>query len=299
VQNVLLLERTDTSVDTGLQIGTAGMEPDASARPVEGAAASDEGWFPPTAYDWEVREGAAGVEELLITVYPFYYNAATSEVEFYQSYDFEILSTYSTVSLTNVSVSAGEVAQGEAVSAEIEMNNAGEPIDVVVDASVQRYGTDELVDGLLLTTLHDLTGAASFAPVWESAGAEPGYYAIEVVLRDTEGDRLDRRCETFRLGVVSGTVTALEARPARFDVGETVTASMTFSNTGTVSITGTAFFEIWREGGSTAGGFQHEITSLPPGEHVVFEDGWDSAGELGGDYTVLGYVTYDSQSTPV
>jgi hypothetical protein len=74
---------------------------------------------------------------------------------------------------------------------------------------------------------------------------------------------------------------------------------MTFSNTGTVSITGTAFIEIWREGGAAAGGFQHKISNLPPGEHVVFEDEWDSAGEPGGDYTLLGYVTYDSQSTLV
>lgn len=296
IQDVLLVERSGLSVTTGLELGVAGLEPDAGRWPREVGAVEDDGWFPAETYDWSVRAGSSGADELLITVYPFIYNAATTEAAFYRSYDFEIVSTTSTVTLTEVSVGAAEYGEGETIEAHIEIINAGTAQDVVVDGSVRRYGTGELVDGLLLTTLHDLEGPASFAPAWESGEAAPGYYSVDVALRDTRGHLLDQRSETFRLGMVSGAA-ELAAWPERFDVGQTVTVSLTFSNTGSLPITGTASVEIWRDGKGMVEGFEWHEGGLPPGEQAAFVGGWDTTGEVGGDYTVVGYVSYDSQAT--
>ena len=114
---------------------------------------------------------------------------------------------------------------------------------------------------------------------------------------DATGNVLDRAIKQFRLGIYTGEITAFTATPGLFHIGDTVGISMTFHNTGTVPVTGTAVIQVQDASGDVVEAFRHDVESLAPDGTVSFDDNWDSSGAQKGDYTVIGYVLYDSKST--
>ena len=297
VQDVVLVERGAMQVDSGLNLpplvdGYAGP---ASTAAVPGDDAPE--WFPERAYEWRTTQNPDGGTTLHIIMYPFVYNRLTTDVQFYSHYRFDIISADSTAAITGLATDQDVYRQGDAVTVNLDLYNAVAPRDVVVSAVIKRFATDEVVGGLLLQTLHSLTGTASFSPRWDSTGFAADDYVVEVELRDAGGLLLDRKAEHFRLGIVAAEAGELFATPAHFQVGDEVDLSLTISNTGTVPLTGTAV--IWVQG-TTAGRvrqFRHPFGSLPPGQKSIFRDTWSTAGMAPGSYTVVGYAEYDSQAT--
>lgn len=115
-------------------------------------------WYPERDFEWYAAANGDGNTTLTLLLYPFHYNPATTDARFYQVWDFDIHAVTSPVTVT------------------LEIANAAEPQDVVVEASILRYGSAEIVSGLLLRTLHGLEGSASFSPVWQSDPQPAGYY---------------------------------------------------------------------------------------------------------------------------
>jgi uncharacterized repeat protein (TIGR01451 family) len=124
-----------------------------------------------------------------------------------------------------------------------------------------------------------------------------GLYDVEVTLRNTDGDLLDRESQMFQLGPSVGEIVAFTATPGEFDIGDTIDITMIFSNNGTSEITGTAFIRVLDEGGRTVQEFTDEVNGLVPGHSVTIDRGWDTTGERPGTYDVVGYVTYDGLAT--
>jgi len=261
-----------------------------------GSASEGEGWWPEDVFTWTVSENADGTT-LDIVMYPFYYNPPTTDVKFYKNYSFDIDYIVSPVAITDLSTDKDEYQQGETVLVDIQLNNSAVPQDVVVSAVVEESASGEIVDGLLLSTLEAFTGPASFSPQWESSGFEPGYYSVEVTLEDTAGNVLDRQTEMFRLGIYSGEVTAFTAAPEYFEMGDDIEIDMTFSNTGTVNISGSAVIRILNPSGDLVDEFVHDVTDLMPSESISFDDMWHATEAEKGSYSVVGYVSYDSQAT--
>jgi hypothetical protein len=305
VQHVALTTRSGLQQTTGLVIPLAsqavGSEAVDAGPASPAAPSSDSAWQPDLAqtYDWHVREHPDGSSTLVITVYPFYYNPATTNVDFYSDYGFAIEVISSTVEIASLTTDESGYPQGSEVLIGLQLNNSGDAQDVVVDVVVKAEGSGEVVDGLLLHALHSLTGTASFSTLWDSTGFEPGYYAIEATIKDGGGQVLDRQTRWFRLGVYSGEVTAFSATPTFFDVGDTISTSLAFSNTGTVSITGIVRIEIQDDDGQVVEMFTHDVTDLPPSDAVTFDKAWDTSGISEGRYRVTGYVLYDSRSTNI
>lgn len=297
VQDVDLSMRSGSTTTTGLILPTISGAPNGdSGQPLEATGATSAGWYPEDIYDWRVTENPDGSSTLFVTIYPFYYNAATTSAMFYQNYSFDIQVISSTVAIESLTTDKSAYPQGDEVLVDLWLNNSGDAQDVIVDAEVQTLG-GEVVEGLLLRSLQGLTGTASFSPRWDSTGFAVGDYRVEVEVRDGAGNVLDRKVEPFRLGVCSGQVTALTATPTLFQVGDTISTSLTFSNTGTVPITGTAVIKIQDEGGEAVETFKHEVTNLAPDDAVSFDDGWDTSGADRGSYNIIGYVLYASKST--
>lgn len=294
VQDLILSERFGLVTDTGLNIPVTS---DNNTGPIP-YSGTLEGWFPEEDYRWEILENPDGTSTLVIVMYPFHYNPLTTDVRFYRNYSFEISYTISPVTLTTLTTDRNEYQQGDTVMADIGLNNSGEPQDIVFSASVKRYGSGEIASGLLLRTLEEFTGLASFSPQWNSSGVEPGYYSVEVTLTDTAGDILDRRTEMFRLGISSGEIASFTATPECFDIGDEIGIEMVFRNTGTVNITGTAVIRVLNSTGDTTEEFRHNVTNLTPSGSVSFSDVWDTSEAVAGSsYTIIGYVLYDSRST--
>jgi hypothetical protein len=294
IQDVVLTDRSGLVTDTGLNLPLTDLGPKCSVSGSRLSSSEGEDWYPDQEYGWRVVENLDGSSTLVIAMYPFYYNPLTTDVRFYKNYSFDIDYTVSPVTITELTTDKDEYQQDDTVMADIGINNSAEPQDVIVSAVVNAYGSGEIVDGLLLSTLKNFAGPASFSPQWDSGGFEPGYYSVEVTLQDTAGNVLDRRTQMFRLGISSGEVTSFTATPEYFQMGDDIEINMTFSNTGRVSITGSAVIRAFSPTGDVVEEFAHEITDLMPAESISFNDIW-AASE--GFYNIVGYVSYDSKAT--
>ena len=309
VQQVHLLSRGGLTETSGLNLSLCSMvedctlEPSPPAAPVvqlslPSAPAVEVEWLPDREFDWTTEERLDGGSDLAITVYPFHYNPLTRDVMFYQDYSFEIIYAPASVAVTKLALGSQTYAPGDEVTVDIELENTGsEPLDVVVSADVQLHGSGAPVGGLLLTTLTELTGTASFSPQWDSSGTAPGLYDVEVTLRDLAGNLLDRESQMFDLGAGSGEVVTLTVTPATFDIGDTIDITMIFSNTGTVEITGTARIRVLDEAGLTVEEFTQPVEGLAPQEALTIEEAWHTAGRAEGAYGVVGYVAFDGMVT--
>jgi hypothetical protein len=258
---------------------------------------TEDGWLPEDVYTWDLIHNPDGTSTLMIVVYPFYYNPQATDVQFFQNYTFEVATTVSAVRITGLATDRHEYQPGEWVELDVALENAGEAQDVVVSALIQRYGSEETVDGLLLEALDGLLGQASTSALWDSGGFDPGYYAVQVTVKDTADNVLDRATVMFRLGIPSGEITYFTATPAQFDVGDVIDVSMGFHNSGSVTLTGTAVIRILDEAGEEIYAFRQDVVDLPPDQSISMDAAWDTSGAEEGTYRLVGYVTYDSGAT--
>ncbi len=296
VQDVVLVTRASMSTTSGLNLPLTEVEhtEDAYGGVPEPPAP---GWYPEQDYSWDTFDNGDGTSTLAIRIYPFYYNASTTDAIFYTDYGFAIESISSTVQIADVSTDRDRYPQGTSVQVDVEIENGGAAQDVLVEAVVKEYGAAQMVDGLLLQELDDLQGTASFSPRWDSAGHAANDYYVQVTLWNGQGQMLDRETAPFALGIRSGRIVGFGAAPNAFEVGEQVTTTLAFSNTGTVPLSATAHIEVRDEGAELVHAFAHEIADLPPHEAAAFHDVWDTAAEAGGTYTVSGYAEYEAETT--
>lgn len=214
VQEVTLAERAGLVTATGLKLPTVVMEPLSSSGsdlPPDG----NEGWYPEEDYRWRVWENPNGSTTLVIVMYPFYYNAETTDVRFYKNYRFDIEYIVSSVAITSLTTARDIYEPGDKVSIDIRLSNSGEAQDVIVSLVLKQYGSNETVDSLPLRSLKSLVGDASFTAEWDSGGAAPGNYYAEVILTDTAGNMLDKKVATITL-----VTEIVEGKPLSWDINE-------------------------------------------------------------------------------
>lgn len=197
VQDVTLEERSGLTTTTGLRLPVVILS-DKPASQVEMIG----GWYPEEDFDWRLWDNGDGGATLVIAVYPFYYNPDTAEVRFYRSYRFSIERTLSTVSITALTLEKYVYEPDETITIDVALNNAGETQDIVAGFAMKRYGSDEIVDGLPLRLLRNLSGDATLVAEWDSSNAEEGYYYVEATLTDTTGNLLDRSRAPFAIETV-------------------------------------------------------------------------------------------------
>jgi hypothetical protein len=202
------------------------------------------------------------------------------------------------MALTGLTTDRPEYQPGEPVGIEVTLHNVGEPQDAILSTLIRRSGSQEIVAGLPLESLDGLQGPASVSFHWDSSGFEPGYYDVEVTLRDPGGAVLATESERFRLGTVSGQILELAVAPTHFQIGDSIDLSLAFHNTGTVALSGTALIQVLDAAGGLAAEFTHDIANLAAGHTEALHDTWDTAGFSDGTYRIIAYVAYDSTATP-
>ncbi len=213
VQDVVLTQRSNLTTTTGLDVPVAntGITSNTSSHSIS----SSEGWYPEQKYSWKVVENSNDTITLVVKMYPFYYNSRTTDVKFYQGYEFDINYTHSNVSLQDIATDKQVYSQGDGVNISLTLNNEGVTGNVTVESAIKQYSRGEIIDGLELASLRDLRGKALFTTQWNNTSLEPGYYYVESVIKDSEGNVLDREAEDFEL--TNATVTAEE--PSVISVG--------------------------------------------------------------------------------
>ncbi|MFC1848383.1 Ig-like domain-containing protein, partial [Chloroflexota bacterium] len=291
VQSVELTNRSGLHTDSGLNIPIL-----ADSAP---ASASEEGWFPNlnTDFGWHTIDNPDGTTTLIIAVYPFHYNSRTTDVKYYKNYSFSIEYAISTLEIASLATNEDVYEQGDSVTANVYLDNSGEAQDVVVSASISSYGSEQIADGLPLLKLKGVGGPASVSLLWKSDGFDAGYYTIQVDLRDRLGQLLDSKTDMFRLGMVSGEITYLGVMPHSFDASDDISVSLGFSNTGTVSISGTAIINVQSEAGETVKQLTRDFADLAPSDSISIDETWDTSEAEPGSYAIVASVSYESMAT--
>jgi hypothetical protein len=213
VQDVTLVERTGLLTDTGLILPMVPLTITACACSPEPYSGPVVDWYPQEAYDWEVLDNGDGTTTLRVTVHPFYYNPLTTGARFYQHYVFDVTTLPAEMTITGLATGKGAYGPGELVSVEVELENAGAAQDVVVSTVIKTAGGGVPVAGLPLVALGSLQGQASLGLHWDSGGAEPGSYLVEVALQAADsGHILDVETHNFGLGIAHRTYLPLIVR---------------------------------------------------------------------------------------
>jgi hypothetical protein len=259
------------------------------------------GWYPPQdrRLEWSVEEAPDGGSTLYVTLYPFTYNADSGDALYYRYHTLAVETLESTARIDSVDATPSSGGEpGRPVTLDVVVSRTGRPADVIIQGSVRTRGTNHLLGGLPLITLHNLTGSAMADLTWDTRPYGAGDYQVVLELLDTQGRLLDTAVEEVQLGTHGARLTGLTASETTFSPGDAITLTMGVQNTGTVPISGTAVFLVQHNPGLTLTQMiTAPVEALAPGRMQRIDVIWDSTDAKPADYRVLGYVKFLSQTT--
>ena len=262
VQNVGMTERKDLSTDSGLNL------PIVKAQMASQAAAAglnqppSDLWWPDREFDWIVIEEPNGLTTLKITVYPFYYKPATTAVEFYQTYGFDIDYINSENSIAQFKTDKVAYAMNETVNADLYiMLQEQQGIDLIVEAAVKTCD-EEIVAGMEIQKMTSVTSLASCSFQFDSAGFDAGDYIFEAEVKYPNGSIVAKENCQFNIGQSQGLITYLSVEPACFSVGNNIDITAVFENTGESPITGSLAIEVKDLNGTVVEEFHQDFNDL-------------------------------------
>jgi hypothetical protein len=300
IQGVRLEGRSEPQRLTDLNIPPAQIAiPGLDASIALADSAPNPEWWPEKVFKWHVVENPS-TTTLALTIYPFYYNALTHEGLFYQDYTFEIESTESAVEVTRIATEADILSLGDTANIEVELeNHATQGVNVMVRALMEASASGEVVDGLLLTTLADLQGKASFALQWPSAGIPAGDYAVHVELLDAQGNLVDQAYRTLQVGIRQAELSGLAIDPAIVLPGEPVQVSFSLHNSGELPISGTLALHWRNASGEDVEVYTETVAALQPDAYLPVSHTLQTDGLPWGNYSLVTYFMYNGQASNV
>ena len=303
VQDVQLIDRSGLVVTGSLSLPVVVPAIDCACAADDLAAPAQpvvEGWYPAQdrVLDWSVEKGPNGASTLHILLYPFYYHPDTGDALYYRKHQLAVETLDTAVRIESLETPPRGKEPGDPVGLQLQVNNGGRPQDVIVQSSVRTRGTNRVLGGLPLMTLHELAGTATVDLTWDTRRYAAGDYQVVVELLDTEGHLLDTAVAKVRLGTYGAQLTRFSASQETFAPGDLITLKMSVQNTGTVPIDGTGVFLVQQsEGLSVTEVFTVPFQGLAPGVAKNMSVDWDTRGVEGQSYRVLGYVKFFSQAT--
>ena len=313
VQNVSLSNLANVSAAWGLQLPVSEYQivSEASnplARPVtaskEISAVPGHDWAPgfEQPFDWTVIHHVEGGSTLKLVLYPFNYDPAALYSEYSRHFEFNIETVATSVAITKASTDQAQYRLGEDILLSLELSNTDTlAVDAVVSAVLRAGGSGETLDGFTLSGLNGLLGKAQLQLSWSWAdglAVPPGDYSIEITVENLAGQRLASRNVGLRLGEMAGELSQLAVTPQNFQAGDLIGIQLDFANTGELPIDGEAVIQVQTLAGEILSELVAPISGLAAGSVAAVPYSWDSSGVAEGDYQVVGFVRYDSQTTP-
>ncbi len=296
VQDVQLVSRSSAVVTGNLSLPVVTAEID-TALPAQRTVT---GWYPEMdqVFDWSVEEQANGNTTLNIVLYPFYYHAASGDALYYKKFKLSVSTLKTSVAIDSFKANPAQYEPGDPVNFGLVINNAGYTQDIVAQPSVRTRGTNQVLGGLPLETLHEMTGTAMVDLTWDTQAYAAGDYQLVVELLDGRGLVIDTAVAEVKLGTLGAQLTGLTASQEHLAPGDVIELSMGVINTGTMPITGTAVFMIQNSDSLSVTQFiTAPVNNLLPGATIEKKVNWDTTGVTGRSYRVVGYVKFYSQAT--
>jgi hypothetical protein len=297
VQDVILTAKADPIFGENIHLPIATADPSCCATSLAGFETGGSLPFADLDYTWRVVDQTEGNGLLILSVYPFIYNPLTANVTFYQTYSFDLVYTDSLIAIDHLEIEPGIAQLETPIRVELAIKNGGTPQDLVFKAVVKQVATGDIVDGLLLQSLKQLVGAASFSAVWDSEGFLAGDYEIEAFLVDMNGRVVAHKTASFKLGLTAGEITAFTAGPQGFDPGDPIGIALNFRNQGDIPASGKVLIRVSDREGILLKAYDESFAELKPGTEFTFQDTWSTPIPGMGEIYVTGTVLFNSAST--
>jgi hypothetical protein len=195
IQNIELIERSDLTRTTGLNLPITRFSPFGN---ITMEMKGD--WYPnlERIFSWELIRNKNN-QTLIIDIYPFYYNPDTTNVEFYQNYEFDIEFIQSDISINSLLRSEEVNKPGDEIIIDMQLNNTGEKQDVTISGVIRKFGLGEIEQCLPLRTLKDFSGICTNTIIIDTKEFETDAYSIELNIYDTYGNIVAKKTESFYL----------------------------------------------------------------------------------------------------
>ncbi|MHC4738242.1 MAG: C25 family cysteine peptidase, partial [Planctomycetota bacterium] len=296
VQNVTMTSRSGLSTASGLDLPLVEATIGGAVTAASGDQSPDDQWWPDRDFDWTVIEEPNGLTTLRVTAYPFYYKAATTAVEFYQAYDFDIDYISSDKSIIQFKTDKVTYAVDEMVIADLYvMLQEQQGVDLMAEATVKTDG-GQVVEGMQIQKMGSVTGLSSCSFQFDSTGFDPDEYIFEAEVKLADGSLVAKKNCQFNIGQSQGLITDLFVQPPCFTVSDNVDITAVFENTGESPITGSLAIEVKDSNSTVVEEFHQDFNDLAVNGANSLNVVWQNAQLGRGDCRIVATVYYGGKT---
>ncbi len=291
VQDVSLTLRDGQSTTSGLRIAAFQIADfDDPVTADRAPRASLAGWWPTNDFDWAYDWAPGDTNVLILTLYPFFYDAGTTAAIFFTNYQFHVDYAASAVEINRILLDQRSYRSNATVQANYWIYNTNsQGMDVVLECDI-RSNNNVAAYTFPLQTLGGVQGLASGTLSWDAAGYASGNYYLEMIARDDAGHVLDRAREDFEIEALAGQVDELAMDPRAYRRGENVALQATLLNSGFDTCSGTFVFQVQDASGQVVAEFRHDFSGLAVGNTLGFTSVWSNASLVPRNCQVLAFV---------
>lgn len=298
IQNVILVDRSQIKEGKGLNIPNFKFELDQEGKVPKVPEGEQKDWFPEKDFEWEIDEKPDGSKMLLVTIYPFYYNAKTTEYKYVQHYLFkvEFISTLLQVKQFNPDKEVFDLGESATFTAGLYYQD-NQPTNVIANVVITDLEKKE-VDLLPMIDLSELEGENANLPiVWENEKNISGTFCARLEIRDYEGRLVDFKQTTFRVGRPKLTLTELTTSSKKVNPGDVLSLSLKVQNSSKIPVDGRVLIKI-SEPGNEIKRFEKAFKALKYSDSISIQESWKTLElKKGMIYTITGIAYYESEAT--
>ncbi len=292
VQSVKLRSRGRSRTQTGLRLPAVVVDDSLRSQ-----VAVKSGAYPARDFDWRLWQSPEGGNDLVLSVYPFRYDPASSTATFCPDYQFEVKYVRSDVGITGLETDSFAYHPRSRITVTARLRNAGRPKEVFVSMNVAPKGVPGQNATIPARRLLLPAGDTLIGIGWQADG-NAGDQCVGVFVRHRGGNLLDHRQVDFRLGVPAGDISSFTATPEQFRIGDSVLLGLGFRNAGSCALDGECELRIVRDGDNIRQ-TRRPFTALGPGQALAASDTWSTVqAEKGAVYYAIGHVSYTGGATP-
>ena len=297
IQSVSLEIRDQIKEGTGLRIPNYRFEIDRNTS--EPIIPEDEkaDWFPEKEFEWEVDENPDGTKNLLLTVYPFYYNSKTTDYKYLQHYKLNVdfIPTYLQIKSFETEKDVYDPDETVIFNADFLYQDTQ-----VIQVLANLYITDinkQVVDSIPMVDLAEIEAEefkASFE--WKNEKQMVGHFQAVLEIRDYDSKLLDFKRTSLQIGRPMVKVHNFSVVPSSIQPGDTVQVNLIIQNVGKIPIDGLLLLKI--QGDDEVKRFEKKLTSMQPGAYFSLEESWKTIElQKGQKYTCIGTAYYFGEAS--
>lgn len=297
VKDVRMVQRSNQSTFTGLSLPVFDLAQDNYLDQMNQTNIEEVERWPEVDFYWRVEQNPDGSGKLILQIHSLLYNPLTLQAEFFQDYTFDILTEPRAVRLVEMIVSPPVSSGIEKLNIDLRFLNDGQPWNGLVGVSLRNLGDGIVVASLPIQQLKGLAGNATWSTEVDISALPEGDYIVEAELYDELGKLMDTRQENLKIGLSEASIEDFCLSTLVFDPLETVDMGYTLSNSGSITLNGTALFEVQNLGTGEELVFEIPFSDLIPGQSLSVSTSWHTQSSDQGYFQVLAYAHFSSNTT--